>query len=140
MTLLRRPLGVWILSAWCAVQAGAAAVFGLDAGRLAFVAAASFCALQAVLLVGLLLPWQHTRTILLGYVGASIVGVSLVLWFFIFVGVAWGTRQHDLAIATPVAVYFAFLAWTWMYLFHPDVADYLKGFIAAEMEPSEPND
>jgi hypothetical protein len=132
MTLLRRPLGVWILAAWCAAQAGAAAVFGLDAGRLAGVAAWGFCAMQVVCLVGLLLPWRLTRPLLLAYVGASIFAIAVVLWAFVFVGVAWGVRSHDFPILAPIAGYMLFLAWSLFYLFHPDVRDYLSGFIAPD--------
>jgi hypothetical protein len=136
MTLLRRPLGVWILAAWCAAQAGVAAVFGLDAGRLTGLAAWSFCAMQVIFLVGLLLPWRLTRPLLLVYVAASILGVAVVLWFFVFVGVAWGVRGHDFSILAPIAAYLLFLAWSLFYLFHPDVSDYLSGLILPPL--SEP--
>jgi hypothetical protein len=128
---------VWILAAWCAAQAGVAAVFGLDAGRLAGLAALSFCALQVGFLTGLLLPWRPMRPLLLAYVAASIGGVAIVLWFFVFVGIAWGMRSNDLPIAGPVAAYFAFLAWALFYLLHPDVRDYLQGFLPPDVGASE---
>jgi hypothetical protein len=136
MTLLRRPLGIWILAAWCAAQAGVAAVFGLDAGRLTGLAAWSFSGMQVVFLAGLLLPWRLTRPLLLVYLASSIFGVAVVLWSFVFVGVAWGVRSHDFPILAPIGAYLVFLAWSLFYLFHPDVRDYLSGFMPAP--PAEP--
>jgi hypothetical protein len=128
MSLLQRPLGIWLLAAWCAVQAGVGAVFGLDAGRLMSVAAWGFCAMQIFFLVGLLLPVRFARPLLLAYVCASILGLAVVLWFFVFVAVAWGMRSHDLPAIAPLGAYLAFLVWALFYLFHPDVRDYLVGY------------
>jgi hypothetical protein len=129
MKLLQRPLGVWLLAAWCAAQAGVGAVFGLDAGRLMSLAAWGFCALQVFFLVGLLMPVRLARPLLLAYVAASILALAVVLWFFVFVGVAWGIGNHDWPALAPLAVYFAFLTWALFYLFHPDVQDYLLGYL-----------
>jgi hypothetical protein len=129
MRLLQRPLGIWILAAWCAVQAGVGAVFGLDAGRLMGLAAWGFCALHVFFLVGLLLPMRLARPVLLTYVAASVLGLAVVVWFFVFVGVAWGLRTSDFPAVAPIASYLLFLCWALFYLFHPDVRDYLAGYL-----------
>jgi hypothetical protein len=128
MKLLQRPIGVWLLAAWCATQAGVGAVFGLDAGRLMSLGAWAFCAVQVFFLVGLLMPVRLARPLLLAYVAASILALAVVLWFFVFVGLAWGIGNHDWPALAPLAAYFAFLTWALFYLFHPDVRDYLAGY------------
>jgi hypothetical protein len=104
-------------------------VFGLDAGRLMSLAAWSFCAVQVFFLVGLLLPVRFARPLLLAYVAASILALALVVWFFVFVGVAWGLRGHDLPALAPLGVYLLFLTWALFYLSRPDIYDYLGGYV-----------
>lgn len=104
-------------------------MFGMDAGRLLSLAAWGFCAGQVFFLVGLLRPVRLARPLLLAYVAANILALAVVLWFFVFVGLAWGIGNHDWPALAPLGAYFAFLTWALFYLFHPDVSDYLLGYL-----------
>lgn len=131
MMLLKRPVGVWILMAWCAVQAVAGLALGLDSHGLRGALAWGFTLMQVLFVVGLALPMAPARHFVAAYLGANIFAAALATWSIAFVAVAWGLRNSDLPLVAPVAVYQVFVAWAFLYLFHPDVQVYLRGYVNA---------
>jgi len=126
LKLLKRPIGIWILVVWCALQAGAGAFMGLGLHGTRGAAAWLFVAVQVAFIAGLLLPLKPARHFVVTYVGLQILAVGTAVWGIVFVSVAWGLRHSDLPLVVPVAVYQVFLAWAFMYIWHPGVQEYLK--------------
>jgi hypothetical protein len=85
-------------------------------------------------LAGLLLPLKPARHFIASYVGLHIVGVGTAVWSIVFVGIAWGLRRSDLPLVIPVIVYQLFLAWAFMYIWHPGVQAYLKDQVIARAD------
>ena len=131
MQLLKRPLGVWILMAWCAVQGAAGLAVGLDSHGLRGAMAWGFTLLQVLFVAGLALPMALTRHFVATYVAANVFVVAVASWSIVFVALAWGLRNSDLPLVVPVAAYQVFVAWAFLYLFHPDVQAYMRGYVNA---------
>ena len=131
MLLLKRPVGLWILMAWCAVQGAAGLVIGLDSHGLRGTLAWGFALLQLVFITGLALPMARSRHFVAAYLAINVFVVALAGWSIVFVAAAWGLRNSDLPLVVPVAVYQAFIAWAFIYLYHPDVQSYLRGYVNA---------
>ncbi len=131
MMLLKRPAGVWILMAWCTVQALAGLTIGLDSHGLRGAMAWGFTAMQVLFVAGLALPMAPARHFVAAYLGVNVFAAALATWSIVFVAVAWGLRNSDWPLVAPVAVYQAFVAWAFLYLFHPDVQVYLRGYVNA---------
>ena len=131
MMLLKRPLGVWILIAWCAVQALASLAIGFDSPGLRGVLTWGFAILQLLFVAGLALPIALTRHAVVAYLAVNVFAVAVGVWGIVFVAAAWGLRNSDLPLVAPIAVYQAFVAWAFLYLFHPDVQAYLRGYVNA---------
>ena len=134
MKLTKRPLGVWILTVWCAVQGAVGVFLGGGSGGTRGLAAWLFVAVQVFFLAGLLLPLKPARHFIASYVGLHIVGVGTAVWSIVFVGIAWGLRRSDLPLVIPVIVYQLFLAWAFMYIWHPGVQAYLKDQVIARAD------
>lgn len=131
MMLLKRPAGVWVLMAWCTVQALAGLAVGLDSHGLRGALAWGFTLVQAVFVAGLALPIAPTRHFVAAYLAANVFLAALATWSIVFVATAWGLRNSDLPMVAPVAAYQVFVAWAFLYLFHPDVQVYLRGYVNA---------
>jgi hypothetical protein len=131
MLLLKRPMGVWVLMAWCVVQALAGVAIGVDSHGLRGALVWGFILMQVLFVAGLALPIAPTRHFVAAYLAANTFAVALATWSIVFVAVAWGLRDSDLPLVAPVAVYQVFLAWGFLYLFHPDVQVYLRGYVNA---------
>lgn len=131
MMLLKRPAGVWLLMAWCTVQALAGLAIGLDSHGTRGALAWGFALMQAVFVTGLALPMAPARHFVAAYLAFNVFVAALASWGIVFVAGAWGLRNSDLPLAVPVAVYQAFVAWAFLYLFHPDVQGYLRGYVNA---------
>jgi hypothetical protein len=131
MMLLKRPVGVWVLMAWCVVQALAGAAIGLDSHGMRGALAWGFTLMQVLFVAGLALPMGPVRHFVAAYLGANVFAAALATWSIVFVAVAWGLRNSDLPLVAPVAVYQVFVAWGFLYLFHPDVQVYLRGYVNA---------
>jgi len=138
MTLLRRPLGVWILIAWCAVQAVAGMVVGFDSSGMRASAAWGFAAAQALLIVGLALPLGPARHLMVAYLALKVFAVAVALWAIVFVAVAWGLRHSDVPLVLPVVGYQLFVVWAFFYLFDPEVQSYLRGYVNAPVFDNRP--
>ncbi len=133
MMLLKRPVGVWILMVWCAVQALAGLVIGLDSSGMRGVLAWGFVIVQALFVAGLALPVSPTRHFVAAYLAVKIFAVAVAVWAIVFVATAWGLRNTDLPLVAPIVGYQVFVAWAFLYLFHPDVQAYLRGYVNAPM-------
>ena len=131
MLLLKRPVGVWILMAWCGVQALAGLIIGLDSPGMRAVLPWTFALVQALFVAGLALPMGITRHFVVAYLAVKVFAVAVAVWGIVFVAVAWGLRNTDLPLVAPIVVYQVFVAWAFLYLFHPDVQAYLKGYVNA---------
>jgi hypothetical protein len=129
MMLLKRPVGVWILMAWFALQGAAGLVIGLDSHGLRGTLAWGFTLMQVVFVTGLALPMARARYFVAAYLAVNVFMAALAVWSIVFVAAAWGLRNSDLPLVVPVAVYQAFVAWAFLYLFHPDVQVYLRGYV-----------
>jgi len=129
MLLLKRPLGLWILMAWCAVQGAAGVVIGLDSHGLRGMLAWGFVLMQVVFITGLALPLGWARHFVAAYLAGNVFLAALATWSMVFVATTWGLRSSDLPLVLPVAVYQAFVAWAFLYLFHPEVQVYLRGYV-----------
>lgn len=126
---MKRPIGVYVLIGWCALQALAAAALGLMLPGMRAAAAWSFAGAQVFFIVGLALPLASARHLVVAYLAVKIVAVAAAIWAIVFVAVTWGLRDSDLPLVVPVAVYQIFVGWAFLYLFHPDVQAYLRGYI-----------
>jgi hypothetical protein len=93
MMLLKRPVGVWILMVWCAVQALAGLVIGLDSSGMRGVLAWGFVIVQALFVAGLALPVSPTRHFVAAYLAVKIFAVAVAVWAIVFVATAWGLRN-----------------------------------------------
>lgn len=133
MQLLKRPLGIWILMVWCAVQGAAGLAVALDAHGLRGAVAWGFTLMQVAFVAGLALPMALTRHFVATFVAANVFVVAVASWSIVFVAVAWGLRGSDLSLVAPVAAYQIFVAWAFLYLFHPDVQAYMRGYINAPL-------
>jgi hypothetical protein len=131
MMLFKRPVGVWILMAWCAIQAVAGLAIGLDSHGLRGTLAWGFTAMQVAFIAGLAVPMAPTRFFVAAYLAINVFVAALAAWSIVFVAAAWGLRNSDLPLVVPVAAYQAFLAWAFLYLFHPDVQVYLRRYVNA---------
>jgi hypothetical protein len=131
MMLLKRPLGVWILMAWCAVQALGGLVIGLDSPGMRAVLAWTFAIVQALFVAGLALPMGATRHLVVVYLTVKFFALAVAVWAIIFVAVAWGLRNTDLPLVVPIVAYQVLVTWAFLYLFHPDVQAYLRGYVNA---------
>ena len=129
MLVLKRPVGVWIVMVWCAVQGAAGLVVGLDSHGLRGTLAWGFVLLQVVFIAGLALPMARARHFVAAYLAVNVFAMALATWSVVFVATTWGLRNSDLPLVAPVAVYQAFVAWAFLYLFHPDVQVYLRGYV-----------
>jgi hypothetical protein len=131
LKLLKRPIGIWILVVWCAVQAVAGVFLGLGLHGMRGTAAWLFVAVQVAFIAGLLFPLTPARHFVVTYVALQILAVGTAVWGIVFVSIAWGLRRSDLPLVAPVAVYQLFLAWAFMYIWHPGVQEYLKRQLVA---------
>lgn len=131
MMLLKRPAGVWVLMVWCTAQALAGLAIGLDSHGVRGALAWGFALMQAVFVAGLALPMAPARHLVAAYLAFNVFVAALATWGIVFVAAAWGLRNSDLPLVVPVAVYQAFVAWAFLYLFHPDVQSYLRGYVNA---------
>jgi hypothetical protein len=82
----------------------------------------------------LLLPLKPARHFLAAYMALQIVAVGTAVWSIAFVAIAWGLRRTDMPLVIPVAIYQAFLAWAFMYIWHPGVQEYLKDQVIARAD------
>jgi len=85
-----------------------------------------FFLLQGFFAVGLLLRLALARYLLLLYLAANFFLFSLVVWFFIYIAFAWGTRTSDILVMVTFIAYLLCLSWGFIYLFHPDVVAYFQ--------------
>jgi hypothetical protein len=136
MTLLRRPVGIWILIAWCAVQAIAGIAMGFDSSGMRGTAVWGFAAAQALFIAGLALPFGPARHLVVAYLALKVFAVAVAVWAIVFVAVSWGLRQSDLPLILPVVGYQVFVSWAFLYLFDPDVQTYLRGYVNAPVHAS----
>jgi hypothetical protein len=131
MLLLKRPVGVWMLIVWCALQALAGLAIGIDSRGLRGALVWGFVIVQALFIAGLALPWALIRHFVAAYLAVNAFAVAVAGWGIVFVAVAWGLSNTDLPLVLPAAVYLVFVNWAFIYLFHPDVQGYMRGYVNA---------
>ena len=129
MTVLRKPIGIWVLGLWSICLALPALYVATETGGLKGMLAWAFFAVQVFVVVGLAIRLAIARYILVASLGANVFIFGVVVWVFVFVAVAWGLRASDAPAVVPVVAYHLFVSWGFLYLFHPDIAAYFSGYV-----------
>ena len=129
MTLLNKPIGIWILGLWSLCLALPALYVATETGGLKGVLALSFFAVQIFVVVGLAIRLAVARYILVASLGANVFLLGVAVWVFVFVAIAWGLRGSDAPAVVPVVAYHLFVSWGFLYLHHPDIAAYFRGYV-----------
>ena len=129
MTLLSKPIGIWLLGLWSLGLALPALYVASETGGLKGMLALAFFAVQVFVVVGLAIWLAIARYILVASLGANVLIFGIAVWAFVFVAAAWGLRGSDAPAVGPVVAYHLFVSWGFMYLFHPEIAAYFRGYV-----------
>jgi len=129
MTLLNKPIGIWVLALWSICLALPALYLATETGGLKGILAWSFVAVQVFVAVGLAIRLTVARYILVASLGANVFLFGVLVWVFVFVAIAWGLRGSDAPAVVPVVAYHLFVSWGFIYLLHPDIAAYFRGYV-----------
>src|SRR5512136_2656013 len=105
MTLLNKPIGIWILGLWSLGLALPALYLASETGGLKGMLALAFFAVQVFVIIGLAIRLTIARYILVASLGANVFVFGIVVWFFLFVAAAWGLRSSDAPAVAPVVAY-----------------------------------
>ena len=129
MTLLHKPVGIWLLGLWSICLGLPALYVATETGGLKGILALSFFAMQVFLVVGLAIRLTIARYILVASLAANVFLLGILVWVFVFVASAWGLRGSDAPAVVPVVAYHLFVCWGFIYLLHPDIAAYFRGYV-----------
>lgn len=129
MTLRGRPIGVCILSLWSVLQSAPGIWLSIGASGKAAVVGWLLFVGEIAVAVGLLVPVIAAWYAALASLAVSVVAISAALWVCVFIAAAWGLHSSELMAAIAVGVYFLFLCWGFVYLFHPELEAYFRGSV-----------
>jgi hypothetical protein len=126
MTLYRRPVGVLILALWLMGQALLALAVAYEVRGNASTLIGFVGVLHVALAAGLFRPFNLAWEAAVGCVALNIFAFGLVFWSVILVWIYLTLKSSDMPAVALVMVYYAFLCWAFVYLFHPEVRDYFE--------------
>lgn len=139
LTVLKHlPIGLWLIVAWCGLQAVLLLLAATRVGGYAGTAAILAAAVQIALAFGLLLRLRWVRLLLIAglaailFAGTVVVAVLALLYAYV------GLTPAETLLAGLAAAYYLFLVWAFFYLFHPGLTDVFEWYWAQNLADSQP--
>jgi hypothetical protein len=129
MLIKGKPVGIWILAIWAVAHTIPAILVSADASGVKSLLVGAVVVVELAIAGGLLIHWRPARYALIAQVMLHVFVAALVVWAFVFVAFAWGLHATDAPIVVSASVYLLFACWAFLYLFHPEIAEYFARWV-----------